>query len=1574
MITDEVTYPLLFATVLSQTERLLDSKKVMALELENYLVSWQSMIEFAGERADFAIQDVLLLFLESCEQAFVVDEKIAMEWGALLNKWNRLVENYFKQPANPQVVSQLIHCLDASLFEAALSMDDEAMLLASFELTPIDYEVLDEANLANYDKALLSKMIELQFKESNVYLKLAIDEKIAGNQREFIENIQFYGQNWQQIALILKKEKKHAELLVCVETFIGRLTSAFELEYDLTAKQVEQLNKWQLLFSELFTVHDEFQSVKVLVDYLNQSAWDETDRVDDKQLEENFNEALAELESDSVVGEVCDLNIESSLSPAFSQATEVSIWEQMRPIFKQAVAELKVMVDCQITNDSETFNLRREAYTDDWQQICLHLESTPEGLGLSKLILVFITMSSQTFENLEGKQLILLNQWHSLIETYLITEDRFEIAVLLMDCLRDANWANPLGEKEAESLLAGFDTHQGEFASEAMRSYHPIWDKIKGYFEDAQRYHHQLNEVTSVDDLQKTTDFLQSYTDCWLSIGEVINEGETDDLLILSDSCFLFADSCQQWVDAEALLTIEQGELLKEWLFLFKMYLHEVTQKQSLLSLIGVLENKLWQSPLSADDKNMFVSFIMEDGEIGDISKEEKASPEAVLIEEPVHIEIEPMIIRADLIQMISDEFVGLVKNLSPALMDLSDALAFKSSLKAHYLKFEYLGRACQTIGLQGLTTVFERVFINISNPCEQNGLFNENERLLFSECLLLIQVYITDIKDKSNALNLVKHLQAPSWPSPLSPLHTDALVNQLLAVTLAAQSVSDNSRKTTVNDDDISLKLSKEFNQELFDSLLQELPILTANFSTVIQKIISTDPSVEHLLEAQRIAHTLKGSGNIVGMTGISVLTHHLEEILAYLTEKQQFPTKALAVSLLEAADCLEMMCEVILAGDDHAPDEARLVLQSILDWSNTLATDGLSDTVTVQTLPESEAKSKLTHDPKPVKKGEPVAMTRVPSKLVDKLLRITGESGILREQFKARVNHFSEELKALNQLTCSMQTLMSELEQAVNLQTQTRHSIKKINPEFDSLEMEQYNELHTAAGRLYEVATDIRNVNVNMDEEVSNLKYLMMDAEMIQKENQEIVQNIRMVPASTIASRCHRVVRQACRMTEKEVELTIKGDEVLIDSEILNGMIEPLMHLLRNSVDHGIESKQIRQQTNKCEQGRITLEFSRQGNYVVIHCKDDGNGLSNENILKTAIKKSLITADQALTEAEIHKLILMPGFSTRINATQVSGRGIGMDVVQTKISGLQGQMSLTSRKGEGLTIEIAIPQTLSSMLSLLVRCGGRNMAISNRGLQKIHHPNDYELIENEGEELKCQVDEEQYPVYYFGTLLGISNFNNKTTEKKPALRISDEIGKTYFVFVDELLGYRDLLVKKMGCYISHIQGITGASILGNGEVVPVVDLVEMLHHSAKYDFLLAEGKEMMEQVRELPMALVVDDSLSARCAVETLLKDLGFNVRTAIDGLDAIKEIENKVPDIMVVDLEMPRMNGIELTAHLKGSEETKAIPIIMITSRMTDKHRKQAETAGVASFMTKPFSEEELVTNVSQLMVKV
>ncbi len=1531
--------------------------------LKLYAEKWRqigSAFESCGEQE--AMLDVVQLFAEVSG----VDERqdLTAEHLGLLNKWQKLFFAYLENRDDLPGIEPLLRWLQNPAWPDAIAEEDIDLLRESFSIPAQAQETLiaDEAampeilpesqpaedrpempqQLAAIKPGNVWEKIRPVFTKATAELKAIIDYQIDSNTEAFNSSIQTYQQHWQQVCDILETEQSQPGLLDVVMLFAEISPLGFE---NLESKQLSQLNRWHQAFGEYLAAEGHRQIAIELISCLCNPAWPES-------LTEEDGDVLLEGFANDDDKRLNAAKGKPPLTASIQEKKEYHpAWDKISSFFEDSGSNIDTL-SAAINEERPQESIENlQQYASYWT-IIAEIISDEGNDELQSLCDVSFLYADNCIELTEEKrcltagQLPLLQQWHDDFRLYLqnVSEARFLIP--LIKILENSAWLRPLTLEDREMLLAMMLAENEEemvFADDDAEELLMFNDDLFAAEAEPPESASVQESFMEMEDGEENDLFAEQ---------DVLDNDDADiasglfadDDVLEEETCELFADEVSENGDEEHELTVDN-------------------------------------STEGEDGKEMTEPFATESGED---DKDRPATTEDVpeaFTEEPVAeqpppaFEIKTTQVNPELIGMVSDEFILLVKDLAPVIIDISNEESFKRALKEHHFKFDNLAKACNTIGLLGLESVFGHLSQNMRCRRESDSSFTESQRVLFKDCLPLIQGYIGAVTDRDNAEALVRHLQSQDWKQPLDKSRAESLKEQLSALIIASQSPQLETRKTRAEVSDVSLELPEDVNQDLLNSLLDELPTLTANFSEIIQKIISKNRSIDYLLEAQRIAHTLKGSGNIVGISGIAVLTHHLEEILEYLTEKRRFPTQALSESLLEATDCLEMMCEIILSGEWHAPDQALQVLQKILDWANQIATSGLPEenapAKELSTLPfEPETDTTGVIQPGKTKTAESVPTTRVSSELVDNLLRMTGEGSILSEQFKERINRFSGELKTLNELTWHMQTLVSELDQSVNIQSYHTRSLTD-SGEFDALEMEQYNELHTAASRLAEVATDIREINIGMDEQLIDLKYLMMDEEAVQKENQEMVQSIRMVPASTIASRCHRIVRQACRMTGKEVELEINGGDLLIDSEILNDMVDPLMHLLRNSVDHGIEPKHIRQRNNKNETGRITLEFNRKGNYAVISCKDDGGGLSSGNILQTAIKKGLITVDQKLTEAEIHKLILIPGFSTRSVATQVSGRGIGMDAIQTKISSLQGQMSLFSVRGEGLTIEITIPLTLSSMLSLLVRSNDQTMAISNRGLQKIHHPDDCELIEHNGKELICQIAGEQYPAKYFSELLGMS-LSHKKGEKLPALRIADEIGKTRIVFVDELLGYRDLLVKNMGHYIPHVQGVTGASILGNGDVAPVIDLVEMLHNAAKYDFLMVDAaKGLIDSVSGLPVALVVDDSLSARRAVAMLLEDSGIDVETAIDGMDAIKQIEKKMPDILVVDLEMPRMNGIELTAHVKGRKDTAEIPVIMITSRATEKHRKQAEAAGVTEFMTKPFSEDDLMNNVRRLM---
>jgi chemosensory pili system protein ChpA (sensor histidine kinase/response regulator) len=518
----------------------------------------------------------------------------------------------------------------------------------------------------------------------------------------------------------------------------------------------------------------------------------------------------------------------------------------------------------------------------------------------------------------------------------------------------------------------------------------------------------------------------------------------------------------------------------------------------------------------------------------------------------------------------------------------------------------------------------------------------------------------------------------------------------------------------------------------------------------------------------------------------------------------------------------------------------------------------------------------------------------------------------------------------------------------------------------------MDQYNEMHSVSRRLIEIAADSIQLTGSLDTELVKLQNLVIGQNQLQKESQELVLRTRMVPTKTIISRLRRGIRQACRVTGKQVELNVEDNDTYMDSEVLNDLIEPLMHVLRNAVDHGIEASDVRSRLGKPETGYVQLSFARMGDQIVINVEDDGQGLNLDMIKAKAINNGLIKADMDINDEAICRLILEAGLSTRNEVTQVSGRGIGLDVVNVKIRELKGSINIYSNHGVGCRFELVLPISSFSTHSLLVRVRENIYAISNRGIEEILYPGLGELCEV-GDETIFKLEDQAFGAILVDDLLDFNEDRRQIDRSnRPILLVREESGAKTAILVQEVIDSRDVVVKSMGHYLPKLHGIIGATVLGDGSVAPVMDLPEMLQHRSAHRHHVSKGRQHADvKVSRLPYVLVVDDSLSARRSLAQFVQDMGMDVRTARDGMEAVSLIEARPPDLMLVDMEMPRMNGLELTSHVRASSNTNTMPVIMITSRSTDKHRAAAMEKGVNHFMVKPFIEEELAQYINDAL---
>ena len=1076
----------------------------------------------------------------------------------------------------------------------------------------------------------------------------------------------------------------------------------------------------------------------------------------------------------------------------------------------------------------------------------------------------------------------------------------------------------------------------------------------------------------------------------------------TAGLLGLMDVCMIFQTGLRNLANREQILTEDEQIIIEEWTSHLIAYLSYPTDHDIIDNLVNYLSEIPWSEFMSKEEMmTLRIMLIPEDivvtapiaaSEDYEENFEADSVSNNVVEEDELVYEMEntegledisvledDYFLGHELIQLIRDEFQLEQPSLDDAIKDIKENTELTEEnieeLSKFKLMVERFSLATESIGLAGLNKALAYLVENL------NQFTDSNEKIILIEEIVnylkqfptITLSYLSDMDDTDLINKLISPFYTSTWPVVIS-YEQASLAKELLSPRLLIEDDIE-IRATQATLDDISLKLPEDVNQELLSTLLQELPIQTAEFTQAISQIVEGNASLHDVEKAQRIAHTLKGAANTVGIVGIATLTHHIEDIFNAFTNLQRLPSKNLADILMNAADVLEMMSEALL-GMGEAPEQAQSVLQQILDWANLIDQEGIpEDDAQIELSSNNSDNNDKQSDTSHLNDIATPTMLRVPAPLMDELLRIAGESIILGGQLQERLRKATEQTQLVHEQNILYQQLVFDLEQVVDIQgLSAKKTDSKLNDVFDSLELEQYNELHTITHRLVEAATDSKELTHNIEDELNILDTLLVDQGRLHKENQNIVMQTRMIPVQNIVPRLQRSVRQTSRTTSKKVTLNVKGTETLMDSDVLDDLIDPLMHILRNSVDHGIEDESSRTSKGKNAGGIIDLSFYREGDHIVVRCVDDGSGLDFNAIRKTAIKKEFIKADDDVSDEDLIRLIWIAGFTTRDATTQVSGRGIGMDAVYNQISSMKGTINLTSEKDKGCTVELKLPVTLISVHAILVKVRRQTIAVSNRGIEQILTSGDGELV-RDNDSYTYHLNDEVIPAYDIETLLHQPRDQSKSdNEERTVFILRDETGQQYAVSVENVIANQDLIVKQLGAYIPDIIGIEGATILGDGSIAPVLDLPGLIRTSVGKDYSPNIEQQLLvtESIDDNLIALVVDDSLSARRSLAEFVKDIGYDVLMARDGIDAIEVIEGRKPNIILVDLEMPRMNGLELTSHLRSKSDTKDIPIIMITSRSTEKHRDMADSAGVNAYLTKPFSEDELLENIQNLLL--
>ena len=616
----------------------------------------------------------------------------------------------------------------------------------------------------------------------------------------------------------------------------------------------------------------------------------------------------------------------------------------------------------------------------------------------------------------------------------------------------------------------------------------------------------------------------------------------------------------------------------------------------------------------------------------------------------------------------------------------------------------------------------------------------------------------------------------------------------------------------------------------------------------------------------------------------------------------------------------------------------------------------------------------------PLPVPPGrEPVApadrpeMARVDAELLDQLLNTAGEVSISRARLEQQLGSIDFNLGELSRTVTRLKEQLRKLEMETEKQILHRHEDEEGHRrDFDPLELDRYSTLQQFSRALVETASDVASIQQLLETMTQDTQNLLQQQARTVTELQNGLMRTRMVPFQRHAQRLARIVRQAAADTGKRVELVVDGASGELDRQVLERMMPPFEHILRNAVVHGIEAADVRIARGKPETGKILLALQREGAEVIVKVSDDGAGMDLEAIRAKAVTLGLVEAGRSISDEDAMQLVLEPGFSTAGTVTQQAGRGVGMDVVATEVKRLGGSLNMETRAGEGTQFTIRLPFTLAISHALIVRTGDEFYALPLPTIEGVLRLTKAEVSAHLGREgATFEHNGQKYRFQHLALFVGLEPSpapEGDVTVPVVLVRAGDH---STGLIADELIGSREIVVKAVGPQISSIRGISGATILGDGRIVIILDIGALVRGEWRGRWLTQPT--LRDRSDRRTFALVVDDSITVRRVTQRLLERNGMRVLTARDGMDAVTLLQEHLPDIILLDIEMPRMDGYEVAAHVRGDPRLKHVPIIMITSRVGEKHRARAIELGVDDYLGKPYQEAQLLDAIAPLVAR-
>ncbi|WP_144392322.1 Hpt domain-containing protein [Pleionea sediminis] len=774
------------------------------------------------------------------------------------------------------------------------------------------------------------------------------------------------------------------------------------------------------------------------------------------------------------------------------------------------------------------------------------------------------------------------------------------------------------------------------------------------------------------------------------------------------------------------------------------------------------------------------------------------------------------------------------------------------------------------------------------------------------------------------------------------------------------------------------------EDGEEVLEIYLEEAEEILQNMDEALQHWSAEPSNKEDIEKLQRSLHTLKGGARLSNLESLGNLTHELETYFEKVAEGSIEPKPTHIQFVMRGYDVIHKMVDEVGASRMLTTPAAYMEQLDVLSKTGDLpaapaqtsvpAPKTEADVVPIvkpeKKRPAEKRERKASGDKD--KRAKQQEVVRIASDQLESLVNLSGETSIFRARLEQQVTVLRYNLDEMTQALERMREQLRNLEIETDAQIEYRREIAGVDyEEFDPLEFDRYTRQQELTRSLGESAADLANLRDTIDNLASDSETLLLQQGRVNTEMSERLMRTRMVPFESLVPRLRRIVRQIGNELNKAVDLSIVAEGEM-DRTVLERMIAPIEHMLRNAMDHGIENPEERQTSGKSETGKIRIRLYREGSEIFIEIQDDGRGLNMSAIKKKALERGLITEQSELSDHELQQMIFEAGFSTAQKVTQISGRGVGMDVVSSEIKQMGGVVEIHSEQGKGATFTVKLPFTVSVNQALMIKVGEDVYAVPLTNIEGIVRVSPFEIQEYyDNPEARFEYAGMPYHMRYMGNLLDHHTRPDLEgiTKPLPVLLLHGAEHPTA-VQVDELMGSREIVVKSVGQQLSLLSGLSGATILGDGRVVLILDVPALTRRA---DAVMDIDSAVYEEVEEdkVPTVMVVDDSITVRKVTQRLLQRHDYEVVLAKDGVDALNVLQEHQPDVMLLDIEMPRMDGFELATIIRHDDKLKKLPIIMITSRTGEKHRERAESIGVNRYMGKPYNEVDLLQTIESLL---